>query len=58
MDAGPDWEYKRIRNIGISGTRNLATGIKAFNLYCEGNLLSLRNAGAAGKSALARGYKY
>jgi len=34
VDAGPDWEYKRIRNIGISGTRNLATGIKAFNLYC------------------------
>ena len=41
MDAGPDWQYKRIRNIGISGTRNPAIGIQAFNLYCEGDLPAL-----------------
>ena len=40
-DIGPDWEYKRIRNIGISGTRNPAIGIQAFNLYCEGSLPAL-----------------
>jgi len=40
-DIGPDWQYKRIRNIGISGTRNPAAGIQAFNLYCEGNLPAL-----------------
>ncbi|KAF1690533.1 hypothetical protein [Pseudoxanthomonas koreensis] len=40
-DNGPDWEYKRIRNIGIAGTRNPAAGIQAFNLYCEGDLPAL-----------------
>ncbi len=40
-DNGPDWEYKRIRNIGIAGTRNPAAGIQAFNLYCEGSLPAL-----------------